>query len=77
MSLFTGNTLMITGGTSSFSNAMLNRFLKTDIDEIRIVSRDAKKQDDMRHEFQAKMLIYSMRRRSNKSRPASSFQSRL
>ena len=55
MSLFTGKTLMITGGTGSFGNAVLNRFLKTDIREIRIFSRDEKKQDDMRHEFQAKM----------------------
>lgn len=55
MSLFTGKVLMITGGTGSFGNAVLNRFLKTDIGEIRIFSRDEKKQDDMRHEFQAKM----------------------
>ena len=46
---------MITGGTGSFGNAVLNRFLATDIGEIRIFSRDEKKQDDMRHEFQAKM----------------------
>ena len=55
MSSFTNKTLMITGGTGSFGNAVLNRFLKTDIGEIRIFSRDEKKQDDMRHEFQAKM----------------------
>ncbi len=55
MSLFTGKTLLITGGTGSFGNAVLNRFLKTDIGEIRIFSRDEKKQDDMRHEFQTKM----------------------
>ena len=55
MSLFTGKTLMITGGTGSFGNAVLNRFLQTDIGEIRVFSRDEKKQDDMRHEFQAKM----------------------
>ncbi len=55
MGLFTGKTLMITGGTGSFGNAVLNRFLKTDIGEIRVLSRDEKKQDDMRHEFQAKM----------------------
>jgi UDP-glucose 4-epimerase len=55
MSLFTDKTLMITGGTGSFGNAVLNRFLSTDIGEIRIFSRDEKKQDDMRHEFQAKM----------------------
>ena len=54
MGLFTGKTLMITGGTGSFGNAVLNRFLKTDIGEIRIFSRDEKKQDDMRHEYQAK-----------------------
>ena len=55
MSIFAGKTLMITGGTGSFGNAVLNRFLKTDIGEIRIFSRDEKKQDDMRHEYQAKM----------------------
>lgn len=53
--MFHGKTLMITGGTGSFGNAVLNRFLETDIGEIRIFSRDEKKQDDMRHEFQAKM----------------------
>lgn len=55
MSKFTNKTLLITGGTGSFGNAVLNRFLRTDIGEIRIFSRDEKKQDDMRHEFQAKM----------------------
>ena len=55
MSLFANKTLLITGGTGSFGNAVLKRFLKTDIGEIRIFSRDEKKQDDMRHEFQAKM----------------------
>ena len=55
MSLFKNKTLLITGGTGSFGNAVLNRFVKTDIGEIRIFSRDEKKQDDMRHEFQAKM----------------------
>ena len=55
MSLFKGKTLLITGGTGSFGNAVLNRFLDTDIGEIRVFSRDEKKQDDMRHEFQAKM----------------------
>ena len=54
-SIFCGKTLLITGGTGSFGNAVLNRFLKTDIGEIRIFSRDEKKQDDMRHEFQVKM----------------------
>ena len=53
--LFFNSTLLITGGTGSFGNAVLNRFLKTDIKEIRIFSRDEKKQDDMRHEFQVKM----------------------
>ncbi|MGN0285771.1 MAG: polysaccharide biosynthesis protein [Segatella copri] len=55
MSIFAGKTLMITGGTGSFGNAVLNRFLKTDIAEIRIFSRDEKKQDDMRHLYQATM----------------------
>ena len=55
MSVFKNKTLMITGGTGSFGNAVLNGFLETDIKEIRIFSRDEKKQDDMRHEFQAKM----------------------
>ena len=54
MSLFQNKTLLITGGTGSFGNAVLNRFLRTDIGEIRIFSRDEKKQDDMRHELQAK-----------------------
>ena len=53
MSIFNGKTLMITGGTGSFGNAVLRRFLRTDIGEIRIFSRDEKKQDDMRHEYQA------------------------
>lgn len=55
MGLFKNKTLLITGGTGSFGNAVLNRFLKTDIGEIRVFSRDEKKQDDMRHEFQSKM----------------------
>ena len=55
MSLFKDKTLLITGGTGSFGNAVLNRFLKTDIGEIRVFSRDEKKQDDMRHYFQANM----------------------
>ena len=70
MSIFAGKTLMITGGTGSFGNAVLNRFLKTDIwipnrflqtdiKEIRIFSRDEKKQDDMRHEYQAKYPEYA------------------
>ena len=55
MSIFKDKTLLITGGTGSFGNAVLNRFLRTDIGEIRIFSRDEKKQDDMRHDFQARM----------------------
>ena len=55
MSTFTDKTLLITGGTGSFGNAVLNGFLNTDIGEIRIFSRDEKKQDDMRHDFQARM----------------------
>ena len=51
--MFQGKTLLITGGTGSFGNAVLNRFLDTDIKEIRIFSRDEKKQDDMRHQLQA------------------------
>lgn len=54
MSIFAGKTLMITGGTGSFGNAVLNRFLRTDIAEIRIFSRDEKKQDDMRHDYQVR-----------------------
>ena len=52
MSIFKDKVLMITGGTGSFGNAVLNRFLRTDIGEIRIFSRDEKKQDDRRHEEQ-------------------------
>ena len=54
MSAFSGATLLITGGTGSFGNAVLKHFLTGDIGEIRIFSRDEKKQDDMRHELQAK-----------------------
>ena len=54
MSLFSNSTLMITGGTGSFGNAVLNAFLNTDIGEIRIFSRDEKKQDDMRHILQVR-----------------------
>ncbi|MCR5094031.1 MAG: polysaccharide biosynthesis protein [Lachnospiraceae bacterium] len=53
MSAFSGATLMITGGTGSFGHTVLKHFLHTDIGEIRIFSRDEKKQDDMRHELQA------------------------
>jgi UDP-glucose 4-epimerase len=55
MGTFTNKTLLITGGTGSFGHAVLNRFLDTDIGEIRIFSRDEKKQDDMRHDFQVRM----------------------
>lgn len=53
--MFKDKTLMITGGTGSFGNTVLRRFLETDIGEIRVFSRDEKKQDDMRHEFQQTM----------------------
>lgn len=59
MGLLTNKILLITGGTGSFGNAVLNRFLTTDIGEIRIFSRDEKKQDDMRHEYQAKYPEYA------------------
>ena len=55
MSLFANKTLLITGGTGSFGHAVLNRFLDTDIGEVRVFSRDEKKQDDMRHDFQVRM----------------------
>ena len=55
MTIFANKTLFISGGTGSFGNAVLNRFVETDIGEIRIFSRDEKKQDDMRHDFQARM----------------------
>lgn len=54
MSIFEGKTLLITGGTGSFGNAVLDRFLTSDIAEIRIFSRDELKQDDMRHKYQDK-----------------------
>ncbi|MHB1152810.1 MAG: polysaccharide biosynthesis protein [Eubacteriales bacterium] len=58
-SYFSGKTLMITGGTGSFGNAVLDRFLNTDIGQIRIFSRDEKKQDDMRRKYQSnKMKFY-------------------
>lgn len=59
--MFKGKTLLITGGTGSFGNAVLNRFLTTDIKEIRIFSRDEKKQDDMRHDYQAKYPEYAQK----------------
>ena len=57
--MFTGKTLLITGGTGSFGNAVLNRFLATDIGEIRIFSRDELKQDDMRHFYQREYPEYA------------------
>lgn len=57
--MFQGKTLLITGGTGSFGNAVLNRFLATDIKEIRIFSRDELKQDDMRHFYQREYPEYS------------------
>lgn len=59
MSIFKDKVLLITGGTGSFGNAVLHRFLTSDIKEIRIFSRDEKKQDDMRHEYQAKFPEFS------------------
>ncbi|MCR5222963.1 MAG: polysaccharide biosynthesis protein [Lachnospiraceae bacterium] len=56
--MFTGRTLLITGGTGSFGNAVLKRFLDTDIAEIRIFSRDEKKQDDMRHLYKNPKIKY-------------------
>ncbi len=58
MDIFEGKTLLITGGTGSFGNAVLKRFLDTGIREIRIFSRDEKKQDDMRHEYQNDKIKY-------------------
>lgn len=58
MGIFTNKILLITGGTGSFGNAVMNRFLTTDIAEIRILSRDEKKQDDMRHAYQLKYPEY-------------------
>lgn len=59
LGMFSNQTLLITGGTGSFGNAVLNRFLTTDIGEIRIFSRDEKKQDDMRHEYQIRYPEYA------------------
>lgn len=59
MSVFKGATLLITGGTGSFGNTVLKHFLTSDIGQIRIFSRDEKKQDDMRHELQAKHPDYA------------------
>lgn len=59
MSVFSGATLLITGGTGSFGNTVLKHFLETDIGQIRIFSRDEKKQDDMRHELQIRYPDYA------------------
>ena len=59
MSAFDNATLMITGGTGSFGSTVLKHFLQSDLKEIRIFSRDEKKQDDMRHELQAKHPEYA------------------
>ena len=59
MSEFNGATLMITGGTGSFGSTVLKHFIKTDIGQIRIFSRDEKKQDDMRHDIQLKYPDYA------------------
>ena len=56
--MFAGKTLLITGGTGSFGNAVLQRFLETKIAEIRIFSRDEKKQDDMRHRYHSDKLKF-------------------
>jgi UDP-N-acetylglucosamine 4,6-dehydratase len=56
--MFNAKTLLITGGTGSFGNAVLQRFLKTDISQIRLFSRDEKKQDDMRHEYRSDKLRF-------------------
>ena len=56
--MFKGKVLLITGGTGSFGNAVLKRFLKSDIKEIRVFSRDEKKQDDMRKYFQSEKLKF-------------------
>lgn len=60
MSIFKDKILLITGGTGSFGNAVLRRFLDSDIKEIRIFSRDEKKQDDMRHALQNPKVKFYM-----------------
>ena len=56
--MFAGKTLLITGGTGSFGHTVLDRFLNTDIEEIRIFSRDEKKQDDMRHHYKSSKIKF-------------------
>ena len=67
--MFKNKTLLITGGTGSFGNAVLDRFLKTDIGEIRIFSRDEKKQDDMRHQYnndKITLRLHKLRKRAHR-----------
>ena len=59
MSFFNNKILLITGGTGSFGSTVLKRFIETDIKEIRVFSRDEKKQDDLRHELQVKYPLVS------------------
>ena len=59
MTIFKDKVLLISGGTGSFGSTVLKRFIETDIKEIRVFSRDEKKQDDLRHELQARFPIYS------------------
>ena len=58
LKLFKGKTILITGGTGSFGNAVLDAFLDTDISQIRIFSRDEKKQDEMRHKYQNEKIKF-------------------
>src|SRR5271157_6074555 len=58
MGMFSGKVLLITGGTGSFGNAVLRRFLKTNVAQVRIFSRDEKKQDEMRHEYRDDKLRF-------------------
>ena len=67
MSIFKDKTLLITGGTGSFGNAVLRRFLDSDIKEIRIFSRDEKKQDDMRHALQSPKVKFYIGNVRNKT----------
>ena len=67
MSIFKDKILLITGGTGSFGNAVLRRFLDSDIKEIRIFSRDEKKQDDMRHALQSSKVKFYIGNVGNKN----------
>lgn len=58
--VFSGKTLLITGGTGSFGNAVIRRFLKSSIGEVRVFSRDEKKQDDMRRKYASKKLSFHL-----------------